>query len=220
MLRGMNKIAKNQNGYTAIESFLLILILIAVVVIGYIDYKDHHKSAETVTGKWSSYTDATGNFKVMAPVPSSAYKPTLIPQSTQSHNGLSYTVNGVAFVNTYIEGGEDDVEYSTFSSSADVPSLASALKSVLQNHNYSESAHLIKSNQTNVNGNQAETYELTFIAENNKVFAGGGKSLVYDTGEIVRDGKVLYQVDASSAGNSKIDQADRNYFISSFKTLN
>lgn len=219
MLRIMNKMPKDQEGFTPVESLLLVLILVVVGGIGYIVYKNHHKSIGAVTGKWSSYTDTAGNFSVMAPVPNSAYKPTVIPQVTQSHDGLSYTVNGIAFLNSYVAVGEDDVEYSTFPNSDDVPGLSSALKSVLQNHKYSESAHLIKSAQTNISGNQAETYELTFIAENNKVFAGGGKFLEYDTGELVHDGKVLYEVDASSASNSKNDQADSSYFINSFKTI-
>ena len=215
----MNKISKNQKGFTVVEGLLLILIFVVIGGLGYMVYKNHHKAIGPVTGKWSNYIDTKGNFSVLSPTPS--YSPTFIPQTTQSHDGATYKLNGIAFLTSTAVDGEDDVLYLTFPSSAKVPSISSYLNGLLKPNEDEEDEHLISFKHTTVSGKQAETYELTAIRKPTKVPGEGGRSLpsfkIYDNGEVVRDGKVIYQIDATAATNTTSYQADAQYFVSSFK---
>jgi hypothetical protein len=217
----MNKKPKYQKGFTAIEVLVIILILLVLGGVGYVVDKNHHKAIGPVTGKWSNYTYVKGNFSVLSPTPS--HPPIVMTQTTQSHDGVSYKLDGIAFIANSFVDGEDDVTYSTYPSSAEVPSLTSSLKTLLIPHTYYTDAHLVSSRQITVNGNQVETYEVTLIEESSKLPNASFKSLpnvkVYDTGEFVRDGKVLYQIDATAASNSASYQADAQYFVSSFELL-
>jgi prepilin-type N-terminal cleavage/methylation domain-containing protein len=210
----MKKIFKNQKGFSAIEIIIVLVIVALIALVGYVVYENHHKTIGPVTGKWATYSNVAGNFSVLSPTPS--HPPDVLPQTTQSHNGVSFTANGIAF---FAGHGQYDVTYATYPSSANVPSRSSYLNSLLQPSKYQKDAHLVSSKSITVNGNQAETYKLTATMESIKTGYGGSlpAAKVFYTGEFIRDGKVLYQVYAAIEGNSGSDQADAQYFVNSFK---
>jgi prepilin-type N-terminal cleavage/methylation domain-containing protein len=209
----MKKIFKNQKGFSAVEVIIVLAVVALIVLVGYIVYKNHHKTIGPVTGKWATYSNVNGNFSVLSPTP--AHPPDVLPQTTQSHNGVSFTINGVAF---FAGDGQYDVTYLTYPSSAEIPSRSSYLSGLLQSSKYQKDAHLVSSKDTTINGNQAETYQLTATIENIKTSIETlPAAKVFDTGEFIRDGKVLYQADASLGGNSSSDQANAQYFVNSFK---
>ena len=212
----MKKILKNQKGFSAVELIIVLVVDTILALVGYVVYKDHHKTIAIgpVTGKWATYTNAAGNFSVLSPAPSSS--PDIIPQTTQSHDSVSFTLNGIAFFGS---GGQYDVIYLTYPNSSEVPSRSSYLIGLSQPSKYENNVHLVSSKDITVNGDQAETYEITATQENIRTGSGGSfpATKIYETGEFIRHGKVLYEVYAEHGSNSGSDQANAQYFVNSLK---
>jgi hypothetical protein len=201
----VGKLNKNESGFSIVEAVLVLLIVALIGTIGYLVYKDHHKNLGQVTGKWVSYTSPKGNFSANFPTsPNFNKNPIVIPQTSKSKNGVNYTINGV-LSSSVVSQTNYTVIYLTYPSTNKVPTLSSVVNDTLHNNQF-QVAHLISSKKLSVNGNQAESYEIT-VSTN---------GLNFDlTGEVVSLNKVIYQVQAQVPGTT--ETANAQYFVNSFK---
>lgn len=211
----MIKKSKNQKGFSAVELVLVIVIVALIGVVGWLVYKNHHKTTATATitstqkklpacGKvatadWAPCMSSNGNFTATFPS-----QPILSAQITSSLDGVSYTTNGV--VSSTINGSYQLVywvNYLTFPDNSTIPSLASLLAKHLS-ATYQD-LNNISTNSATVDGNKTITYEITGIQNNVRY---------YETGKTLQKGKIVYRVEAVNA-NTQAPNAQR--FINNFK---
>src|ERR1700691_3644878 len=55
----MNKVSKNEKGFSAIEAILVLVVIVLIGIVGYITYKDHHKTKTANTATSSSSQSKT-----------------------------------------------------------------------------------------------------------------------------------------------------------------
>jgi hypothetical protein len=194
----------NQKGFSVVEVVLIVVILALIGTVGWLVYKNHHKSSAasvtacgSVTTDWTPCRNTKGNFIASFPTPSQP-----LPQTIFSQNGVNYTINGVQSAG--INGSYEviyNVSYLTFPANSTPPSLASLLDNHLRPF---QDITIVSSNSNTVSGNKTETYDITATQN----------SVKYDlTGKIVQVGKVVYRIEAINA-YTQAPNAQR--FINSF----
>ena len=95
MLKIMNKLSKNQKGFTAVEGLLIILILVVIGGVGYMIYHNNHKS-KVVSAVTSTTTNKTA---------SSTSTVSKIPNFPAVYNGWSnYCISSVGLCLKYPQG--------------------------------------------------------------------------------------------------------------------
>lgn len=223
----MIKLLNSQKGFTVVEALLIILILVVIGGAGYIVYTKHHKTTTSpstsvsntnnvsTSSQWLAYTSSNGNF--------SAYFPTSpnFQKTPASPNPVNQTINGVNVVlSSVVSSNNINTTYTinslTYPNNAILPSVSNSFPSYQQKH-------IISSKSTSIGGKSAETYVLTATRKPQIVNLQGRQSTIpatkiFDTGEFIVDGKILYELDAIHYGNTPA--LNTQYFLNSFKLNN
>jgi uncharacterized protein (UPF0333 family) len=201
-MKSNNKKLNNQSGFSSLELILVLVVLVLIGAVGYIVYKNHHKTITTVhntltssdTSKWVLYNSPNGDFSAYFPT-----KPVTVPFVTQpSGNNPTITqVQSVSISNEY------QVVYYTYPKGVALPSPSSSIDSYLN-----QGTHLVSSKATTVNGNQAETFEIAGTESGKKVVV---------TGESLNVGQVNYNLVTYNEGSTSAQAPNTQYFINNFK---
>jgi len=151
----MSKISKNENGFSAIEIVLIIAVLVLIGLVGWLVYKDHHKTTPVAQSSsaysgWKTYTSNLGfSFKY----PSGWTVKTDSDLGTAAGLQLVENGTGVNDFNLTFSINKPTTTTSIESSTSNLQTLSNGLRVSTYNGNWSSTAY--KNNQQFVCANMS-----------------------------------------------------------------